>query len=93
MSRGTSGSFGLIGEAMRSAQVRAGLRARAEQVQNTADNLASSDDVELESRVTEGTRPQGRPYARVSSPNVEQEYGSSKTARRRILGQAAERHR
>lgn len=93
MSRGTSGSYGLIGEAMRSDAVRAGLRARALKVQGTAEGLARADDVELESRVTEGTRPKGRPYARVESSNVDQEYGSSTTARRRILGRSAEANR
>lgn len=75
---------------MRSAPVRAALRARAERVRARAEQIAAGEDVELESSLSEGTRPRGRPYARVSSRNVGQEWGDSKTARRRVMGRAAE---
>lgn len=75
---------------MRSDVVRRALRARAGRVQARAEQLAAQDEVELESRVYDGTRPRGRPFARVESHNVGQEWGDSKTARRRVLGRAAE---
>lgn len=79
-----------VERAMKSAPVRAALRARAERVQARAEQIAAGEGVELESSVSEGTRPRGRPYARVSSRNVGQEFGDSRTARRRVLGRAAE---
>lgn len=93
MSRGATGSYGLLGQAMRSNEVRKALRARAEKVRSAAESIASSEGVELNTTVTEGTRPKGRPYARVASPNVAQEWGDSNTARRRVLGRAAEGQR
>jgi hypothetical protein len=83
-------SFGMVRQAMQSQPVRAALRKRADRIHSRAQSIASSESVELESEVTEGTRPRGRPYARVQSRNVGQEWGDSKTARRRVLGRAAE---
>lgn len=80
----------LIREAMQSAPVREALRKKADDKQARAEQIAASEDVELESEVVEGTRPKGRPYARVQTRNVGQEWGDSKSARRRILGRAAE---
>lgn len=79
-----------IEQAMRSIQTRAALEAKARKVQQRAEQLAESERVDLSSEVSSGTRPKGRPYSRVESANIEQEWGSSKTARRRILGRAAE---
>jgi hypothetical protein len=80
----------LILEAMRHPKTRAALATKAAQVRGRAESLAGSEKVELNSSTSSGTRPKGRPYARVESPNVAQEWGNSKTARRRILGRAAE---
>lgn len=76
-------------DAMQTAKVRAALRAKAAKKQSAAEGIAQSEGVELESRVVEGTRPKGRPYARVQSSNVGQEWGDSKTRRLRILGRAS----
>lgn len=75
--------------AMQTKAVREALKKRADRVQSRAEQLAASEDVDLTSQVSEGTRPKGRPYARVSSENVAQEWGTSNTERRRILGRAA----
>lgn len=79
-----------VREAMQKPAVRKALAAKAREKQSRAEGLAASEGVELESSVVEGTRPKGRPYARVTSRNVGQEWGDSKTARRRILGRTAE---
>lgn len=79
----------LVREAMRQQVVREALAKKARDKQARAEQIAATEGVEIESRVTEGTRPKGRPYARVQSANVGQEWGDSKTARRRILGRAA----
>jgi hypothetical protein len=76
--------------AVRNAKTRAALEAKARKVQSRAEGIASSEGVDLSAKVTSGVRPKGRPYARVSSDNVAQEFGNSKTARRRIMGRAAE---
>jgi hypothetical protein len=83
-------SSDLIVEAMRSKVTRAALRAKAEKLANRADSLGASEGVEINARVKEGTRPKGRPYARVESDNVSQEYGDREYERRRILGRVAE---
>lgn len=70
--------------------VRAALRAEAERRQGRAEGIAAAEGVELDSEIREGTRPKGRPYARVQSPNVGQEYGDGIQERRRVLGRAAE---
>lgn len=79
-----------IRDAMQKQAVRDGLERTARQKQSRAESLAASEGVELESEVISGTRPKGRPYSRVQSRNVGQEWGDSKTARRRVLGRAAE---
>jgi hypothetical protein len=79
-----------IREAMQHPVVRAALAKKAREKQARAEQIAASEGVELESEVVEGTRPKGRPYVRVQSRNVGQEWGDSKTVRRRILGRAAE---
>lgn len=75
--------------AMQTGTVRRALKALADQKQARAEALARAEGVELKSRVKEGTRPKGRPYARVESPNVGQEYGNSIVERKRILGRTA----
>ena len=39
--------------------------------------------------VSEGTRPKGRPYARVSTDAVDQEFGTWTVPKRRLLARAA----
>lgn len=70
--------------------VRAQLGVVARRVKARADALAAAEDVEMETWVEEGTRPGWRPQAVVYGDNVEQEFGSSREARRRIMGRAAE---
>lgn len=93
MSKGARASEALILEAMHSGQTREALRVKARKVQSSAEAIANAEDVQLDSKLSEGLRPQGRPYARVESTNVAQEYGDSKTERRRVLGRAAEANR
>jgi len=80
----------LFKEVIQKPTVRAALRNKAEAVQSRADAIASSEGEKLDSKVTSGTRPKGRPYSRVSSTNIDQEYGTTVKERKRILGRAAE---
>lgn len=70
---------------------RPALRCKAEEIQSRAKQIAATEGVEFDTEVTEGTRPKGRAFARVVAPDgAEQEWGTSRTERRRILGRAAE---
>lgn len=70
--------------------VRKALRQTADRVRRRADSLAASESVSMNTWVEEGTRPGWRPQAVVYGDNVEQEWGGSRTDRRRIMGRAAE---
>lgn len=70
--------------------VREQLAVVARRVKARADSLASAEGVEMNTRVEVGTRPGWRPQAVVYGDNAEQEWGSSRTERRRIMGRAAE---
>lgn len=83
-------SDGVFEKAMTHSKTRAALRAEAEKRQAKAEAIAQAEGEKLDSKVTEGTRPKGRPFARVSSTNIDQEYGTTIKERKRILGRAAE---
>ena len=87
---------------MQSDAVRAQLRATAERIAAEVDAEAAGDEhydpsghggnyPRLDVRVSEGVRPRGRPYARVSIPK-EDEYGTNAAPKRRILGRLAARY-
>jgi hypothetical protein len=82
-------SYEGIGEVMRLPQVRAALRKQAEGIAARARSLDRSEGGDATISVVEGTRPRGRAFARVVSDDVDGEFGTSKTARRRTLGRAA----
>lgn len=70
--------------------VRAALRKQAQAVATRADQIAAAEAYEFNGRVEEGTRPRGRPFARVISYDADQEFGTWGKKRRRILGRAAD---
>ncbi len=76
-------------DAMQSRQVRAGLAKRRDEVAARARSIAGQEKIDPNITTSEGTRPKGRPYARVTA-DAGQEFGDSNTARRRILGRAAD---
>lgn len=80
----------LFREVVQKPSVRAKLRAVAVQKQGRAEAIAAAEGEKLDSEVVTGTRPKGRPYARVQSTNVDQEFGTTVVERKRILGRAAE---
>lgn len=69
-------------------QSRPGLAARADAIAARAEALTNQEEVGGDVIRSGGTRPKGRPYERVTHTNSEQEHGSSKTERRRILGRS-----
>lgn len=79
-----------IGEVMRSAKVRAALRVEAERIASAARRGYTAENVDATVRVSEETRPKGRPTAKVlAEPGAASEFGTSKTQKRRVLGRAA----
>ena len=66
------------------------LRAKADRIASRAESIAAAEEVDMNVRVEVGIRPGGRQFANVVGDNVEQEWGTTRTDRRRILGRAAE---
>lgn len=83
-------SFQAIGQAMKDPGIRAALANQAQQIASRARALNSAEGVKAEIAVQHGTNGRGRPYSRITSTAADAEFGTSKTARRRVLGRAAE---
>lgn len=80
----------LIEKAMHHPDVVAHLEVVANRVARHAESLAAKDGVDMDVWVQSGVRPKGRPQSVVYASNVDQEFGTAKTPRRRILGRAGE---
>lgn len=79
-----------IQSAMQQPGVAAHLQVVADRVAARARQLASADGVEMDVSTVAGVRPKGRPFVNVVADNSEQEFGSYRMGRFRILGRAAE---
>jgi hypothetical protein len=75
---------------MRLPGVHRAIRQEAEALANRARALNASEGTSATVSTETGTRGTGRPYARVLSTAADAEFGTSRTARRRVLGRAAE---
>jgi hypothetical protein len=73
---------------MNTPAVRAKILAKANRIAAAARRKAETEHVDTDITVTQGVRPKGRPYARVSSSNVAAEHGTSWTTRSRVLGRS-----
>ena len=62
----------------------------ADRVKGRADALASKEGVEMTVTTRSGTRPGGRPFVNVEGDNPDQEFGTARSRRLRILGRAGE---
>lgn len=79
-----------IRSAMHQPGVAAHLQVVADRVAKRAAGIAASEGVEMTIGTVAGIRPKGRPFVNVVADNADQEFGTSRTGRRRILGRAAE---
>ncbi len=79
----------LILKAMHHADVKAHLQVIANRRKKRAEQIAASEGVEMTVTTVAGVRPGGRPFVNIVSDNVDQEFGTARTKRRRILGRAA----
>lgn len=93
MARRMTVSFEGIGRAMQLPGVRSEVRDAAQNLANRARALNSAEGIAATVAVESGTRGTGRPYARVTSTAADAEFGTTRTARRRVLGRAAEQGR
>lgn len=66
------------------------LQVIANRVKGRGETLAKQDGVEMTITTSAGVRPGGRPYVNVIGDNPDQEFGSSRSGRFRILGRAGE---
>lgn len=83
MPGGTDYEF--VRRVMQSPGVRKHIADAADRKAHAAGQIALSEGVNVPVVRTNGTRPKGRPYARVALPAAN-EHGDSKTRRLRILG-------
>lgn len=83
-------NFEGVGNAMRLPGVHQAIRQEAAGLAQRARALNAAEGVAATVSTESGTRGTGRPYARVLSTAGDAEFGTSRTARRRVLGRAAE---
>ena len=83
-------SYDFIQQAANHPDVVAQLAAVAGRIKARAEGIAAAEEITMQITTEAGIRPQGRPFVNVIGDNAEQEFGSSRTARRRILGRAAD---
>lgn len=62
----------------------------ADRIRARAVGIAAAEEVSMQVTTETGIRPKGRPFVNVVADNAEQEWGSSRTVRHRILGRAGE---
>lgn len=83
-------SYEFVKQAANHPGVLAQLGVVAERVKLRAEGIAASEGVEMKIKLVTGVRPEGRPFVDLVSEDDEQEFGTSRIGRLRILGRAAE---
>lgn len=81
---------GILQRVSQVSAVRTALHTQAALIAARARQIDSSEGGRSTIRIVDGIRPGGRAYSNVVSDNVDAEFGTSKTARRRTLGRAAD---
>ena len=83
-----SDSYARYGNIARSPKVRAKLIEVRDRIYARAETIDAEEQANANLGKAEGTRPRGRPYARVTA-REDQEFGTKRVTRRRVLGRAA----
>lgn len=83
-------SYEYIQQAAQHPDVAAQLQVVANRVKVRAAALAKQEEVDMTVTTVAGVRPGGRPFVNVTTDNPDQEFGSSRSGRYRILGRAGE---
>ena len=81
-------SYEFIQKAAQQPGVAAALQAVANRVRVRAQQMADKDGVDMRVTTQSGVRPGGRPFVNVIGDNADQEFGTSRMGRFRILGRA-----
>ncbi|AXH44393.1 head closure Hc1 [Arthrobacter phage MargaretKali] len=81
-------SYEFIQKAAQQPGVAAALQAVANRVHARAQQMADKDGVDMRVTTQAGVRPGGRPFVNVVGDNADQEFGTSRMGRFRILGRA-----
>ena len=81
-------SYEFVNRAANSPGVLKQLQVVADRIAARARGIAAAEKVTMKVETRSGKRPGGRPYVDVIGDNAEQEYGSSKVQKLRILGRA-----
>lgn len=83
-------SYEFIQQAAQQPDVQKRLQQTANRIRARAESIAANEGSDMKVTTVAGTRPGGRPFVNVVGDDPDQEYGTSRTARRRILGRAGE---
>ncbi|QDF19521.1 head closure Hc1 [Arthrobacter phage Kumotta] len=81
-------SYEFVQKAAQQPGVAAALQAVANRVRARAQQMADKEGVEMRVTTQSGVRPGGRPFVNVVGDNADQEFGTSRMGRFRILGRA-----
>lgn len=82
------GFYAAAGQAMRSSTTRAKCSQVADRVASTVRSVAAAEGLDVTVGRTNGTRPKGRPFSRVTITGAD-EWGASGQPKRRIIARAA----
>ena len=81
-------SYEFVNRAANHPDVLRQLQVVADRIKGRAEGLAAGAGVKMKVGTRTGVRPEGRPYVDVIADNADQEFGTSKIGRLRILGRA-----
>lgn len=73
---------------MRNRDVRRGLETAGRQLAGRAQAITTASGGSARISLVKGIRPKGRSFVNVQSDSADEEFGTSKTQRRRALGRA-----
>ena len=80
--------YRLIQEVQQHPRVRLALRRKRDELLREAQVIARQEGANITLTTSDGTRPKGRSYSRLSAPSTD-EFGDSRTKRIRLLGRVA----
>lgn len=84
-------SYEFIQQAAQQPDVQKRLQQTANRIRARAESIAANEGSDMNVTTVSGVRPGGRPFVNVIGDNADQEFGTSRTQRRRILGRAGEK--
>jgi len=81
-------SYEFVNQAANHPDVLKQLQVVADRIKVRAQGLAADAGVKMKVGTRTGVRPEGRPFVDVIADNADQEFGTSRIGRLRILGRA-----